>query len=165
MCWKAETLLCQSGPYSQGYGFPSGHIQLWELDCKEGSAKELMSSNCGAGEGSWESPGQQRDQTSNLKGNQPWILRSTDVEAETPVFGHLMWTVDSLEKSLMLGKIEGRRRERKMMRWLDEITDAMDMNLGNFGRWSGTVSWHVAVHGVTKSQTQLGDWTTTIEMF
>ena len=77
LCWKGETLLCQSGLYSQGYGFPSGHIQLWELDRKEGSAKELMPSNCGAREGSWEPIGQQRDQTVNLKGNQPWILGST----------------------------------------------------------------------------------------
>ena len=68
----------------------------------------------------------------SLKGNQPWIFTGrTDAEDEAPVLGHLMWTVDSLEKSLMLGKIEGRkRRGHQRMRWLDGITVAMDMNLG-----------------------------------
>ena len=74
-------------------------------------------------------------------------------------FGHLMRTADSLEKSLMPGKVEGRRKRGcHRVRWLDGITDAMDMNLG---RLRDVVrdrkAWHAAVHGVAKSQTQLGD--------
>ena len=74
-------------------------------------------------------------------------------------FGHLMGTEDSLEKSLLLGKIEGgRRRGRQMMRWLDSITDAMNMNLGKFqGMVRDREVWRAAVHGVTKSQTRLSD--------
>ena len=66
------------------------------------------------------------------KGDQSWVLIGrTDVEAETPILCHLMLRVDSLEKTLMLGKIEGRRRRgRQRMRWLDGITDSMDISLG-----------------------------------
>ena len=131
-------------------------------------AKELMLLYCGVGEDSRESLGLQGDPPSPPKGNQSWIFigRTGCWSWKLQYFGHLMRRTDSLVKTLMLGKIEGRRRRGgQRMKWFEGITDWMDLSLSKLWEWvRNREAWPAAVHGVAKSQTPLRDWTHSLKI-
>ena len=153
------------GPYWQGFGLPSGHIQMWELHCKKAECQRIDAFELLCWRRLLKVPWSARSNQSILREIKPeYSLEGLILNMKLQYFGHQMQTDDSLEKSLMLGKTEGRRRRGcQRMRRLDGITDAMNMNLGKLQETAkGREAWRAAVHGVAKTRTWLGDWTTAI---
>ena len=161
---KQRHYFANKGPSSEGYGFLNSHVWMWDLDYKESWVPKNWCF--------WTIVFKRRRELLRV----PWTARRSNqsiweeispeyslegliLKLKVQYFGHLMRRTDSFEKTLMLGKIEGRRRRgRQRMRWLDGITNSMTLVWVNSELVMEREAWRAVVHGVKKSQTRLSNW-------
>ena len=155
------------GPYSQSYGFSCGHVWMWEWTIKKAERWKTDAFKLWCWRRLWRVPWTARRSNHSIlkEVNSEYSLEGLKLKLKLQFFGHLMWRADSLEKNLMLRKTEGKRKRWQRLKWFDSITDSMGMNVSKLQQAvEDRGAWHASDLRVTKSETQLSDWTATIHV-